>query len=71
MFIYFERERERQRERKRERTSESQCVNRGGAEKEGEIESQAGSMLSVQNQCRAVSREPQDHDLSRNKESDI
>ena len=48
MFIHFwEWERERERERKRERERERQRASRGGAEREGDTESKAGSRLWV------------------------
>ena len=46
----FERERERERDREtdRQRETEKECVSRGGAETEGQKESQASPTLSVQ-----------------------
>ena len=44
VFIYVDREREREEERERE----SMHMSRGGAEREGERESQTGSLLSAE-----------------------
>ena len=57
MFIYFwERERERERER--------QNVSRGGAEREGDTESESGCQHRAW--CRAQTHKPWDHDLMPN-----
>ena len=45
-------------------------MSEGRAEREGETESQAGSVLSAQRPSEARTPELQDHDLSRNQESD-
>ena len=45
-------------------------TSRGGAEREGEEESQTGSVLSVQSPVRGLNSELWDHDLSQNQELD-